>query len=648
MNLLTDGLTPRSLLEAPRGVDAASEQAWFESLLRWLLDRDRLARISAPNRSWRLQVLSTAIDQHPQRDALLERLSSVWKHSSAVRLLAEMGLPDQTSFMKEATQRITDRLVPRLDPHEDLYALLERLNLSADDADWLESLPEEVHRRWGAIFEPSAQSLRTAVELLAVRAAALGLSRELLLRLPGSSELESPFLTLPQAARELAHHPGDAAGRDAWTASRAACELAITATQARLDEHGVSVELVFRLDLVRATLARAEALMKLAVGHGGDGFALAIELVRGSASQHSLGELLRMTMRGLALKVVEHTAHTGEHYIANTPAEWWAMLRSASGGGALTSVTAFIKYGLAALPLAPGLMGGAMALNYSLSFIALQFLGFSLASKQPSMTGSALADALDQKNGLGAEIDLVASIARTQLVAAVGNVFVAVPAALVLDLAWRAVTGHPLLDATQGEHGLADLHPFRSLTLPFAAITGVFLFLSSLAAGLSANWSAFRSLSRAVSRSPRARALFGTRGAHWLAVQVGRHFSGIVAYVVLGFLLGFVPVLFKFAGVGLEVRHVTLSSAAMALDASALFSAGDLQPGPLIWACVGIVLIGALNFGVSFALALRVALQARGLVAVDRRRLVRGLLGALVRTPGRFLLPPRMKPAATD
>jgi site-specific recombinase len=264
------------------------------------------------------------------------------------------------------------------------------------------------------------------------------------------------------------------------------------------------------------------------------------------------------------------------------------------------------------------------------------------------MTGSALATALDQKNGLGAEIDLVASIARSQFIAAVGNVCVAIPAALVLDLAWRAITGHPLLDAVEGEHGLADLHPFRSLTLPFAAITGVFLFLSSLAAGLSANWSAFRSLSRAVSRSPRVRAVVGTRGAHWLAVQVGRHFSGIVAYVVLGFLLGFVPVLFKFAGVGLEVRHVTLSSAAMALDASALFSAGALQPGPLIWAGVGIVLIGALNFGVSFALALRVALQARGLVAVDRRRLVRGLLSALVRTPGRFLLPPRLTQASNS
>jgi hypothetical protein len=264
VNQLTDGITPRSLLEAPVGVDAAAEQAWFESLLRWLLDRDRLARISAPNRSWRLQVLSTALEQHPQRDALLQRLGAVWKHSSAVRLLAEMGLPDQTSFVKEAAQRLTDRLVPRLDPHEDLYALVERLNLTEADAHWLESLPQDARRLWSGIFEPSAQSLRTTIELLALRAAALGLSRELLLRLPGASEFDSPFLTLPQAASELVRHPDDPARRDAWAANRASCERAINATQARLDEHGVSVELVFRLDLVRATLARADELMKLA------------------------------------------------------------------------------------------------------------------------------------------------------------------------------------------------------------------------------------------------------------------------------------------------------------------------------------------------------------------------------------------------
>lgn len=629
------------LLDAPARAeeDAGHEQAWVEGLVRWLLQRDRLPSLGAPDRSGRLRALAAVVDEHPRRDALLARMSAVWTHASAVRLLAEMGLPDHTSFLKEAGQRLTDRFVPLLDPQEDLYALVDRLRLTEDEARWLESLPEATLQRWSAVLAPAARSYAVAATLLSVRAAALGLSRELTAR-DESAEGESAFLTLPEVVRALAQQPGDAALLERWTQTRRACEQVVARTLSRLDRRGLSVELVYRLELVRATLLRLDQLLLLANG-GGDGFALSVELVRGSASQHSLRELLRSTLRSLALRVVEHTAHTGEHYIASTRAEWWAMLRSASGGGALTALTASFKYGLAALPLAPAVMGMAHALNYSLSFIALQLLGLSLASKQPAMTGSALADALDQRSGQTAEIELVASIARTQLVAAIGNVALAIPVALLLDLALRPLMGHPLLSAEQAAHGLASLHPLRSMSLPFAVVTGVFLWISSLAAGLSANWSAFRSLPQAVARSARLRAMLGEHRARWLGAQVGRHFSGIAAYVVLGFLLGFVPVLCQFAGVGLEVRHVTLSAASLAFDASALYSAGGLSVRPLLWAFAGVALIGLCNFGVSFALGLRVALQARGLAAVDRRRLLRGLMAALVRSPAQFFFPPR-------
>jgi site-specific recombinase len=434
------------LLEAPAPAEgpasAEQEQAWFEALLRWLLQRDRLPSLGAPDRSGRLRALAAVVDEHPRRDALLARMSAVWTHASSVRLLAEMGLPDHTSFLKEAAQRLTDRFVPLLDPQEDLYALVDRLRFTEDEVRWLEGLPEATLRRWSVVFAPSTRSYAIAATLLSVRAAALGLSRELIAR-DRAAEGESVFFALPEVVRALAQEPGDAALLARWTQTRLACEQVVSQTMARLDRRGLSVELVYRLELVRATLARLDQLLQLAAG-GGQGFALAVELVRGSASQHSLRELLRGTLRSLALRVVEHTAHTGEHYIASTRAEWWAMLRSASGGGALTALTACFKYGLAALPLAPAVMGMAHALNYSLSFIALQLLGLSLASKQPAMTGSALADALDQRSGQAAEIELVASIARTQLVAALGNVALAVPVALLLDLALRPERAHLL------------------------------------------------------------------------------------------------------------------------------------------------------------------------------------------------------------
>jgi len=56
---------------------------------------------------------------------------------------------------------------------------------------------------------------------------------------------------------------------------------------------------------------------------------------------------------------------------------------------------------------------------------------------------------------------------------------------------------------------------------------------------------------------------------------------------------------------------------------------------------LGVALIGAVNFTVSFALALWTALRARDLTGINSRRLWWGILRAFNRQPGRFLLPPK-------
>jgi site-specific recombinase len=54
-----------------------------------------------------------------------------------------------------------------------------------------------------------------------------------------------------------------------------------------------------------------------------------------------------------------------------------------------------------------------------------------------------------------------------------------------------------------------------------------------------------------------------------------------------------------------------------------------------------VLLIGVLNFTVSFALALWVAVRARGLAGRSWRDLVRATWRAFYLRPGRFVLPPR-------
>jgi site-specific recombinase len=609
----------------------------LEPLLRWLLEASPVSSVDGEaRRTSRLRRLHAA---------LLERglpgpLSEEWAHASAIRLFAETGLPDRISLLGEGFLRVVDRIIPRLDPEGDLYALLDRLDLEEADAVWIEGLPEELKFAWGSLLAPPVETWVHAARLLAHRAAAVGLSRDLLAMSPEGSDADSPFFNLSRTVRKRGEQPENPEARAAWENCRTACFAALSRAHASLEARGVSTDLVFRLELLGAQLNRIDHLLAFATGKG-DGAAFAAELVRGSASQHSLASLLRITVKRLARKIVEHTGDTGEHYIAKDRREWRAMAWSAAGGGVLTAGTALFKYGFSALPLAPLLLGLSLTANYTLSFFLMQLLGFSLASKQPAMTAAALAGALEANEDQPREIELVAAITRTQVIATAGNVLATMPTALVVAGLWIWLSGRGPLGPETALHSLHGSHPFHGWTLMFAAVTGVFLWLSSLAAGWAANWSAYRCLPEAVARSHRFRGLVGGRRTAALGRFVHRHLPGFAGYLALGGLLVFGPMAFAFAGIHLEVRHVTLQAASLALASASLWAQGALPWIDVAWGLLGVALIGAVNFAVSFALALGTALRARDLSGRASRSLWWGILKTLNRQPGRFLLPPK-------
>jgi len=608
----------------------------LEPLLRWLLEASPVASVDGEaRRTSRLRRLWETLDDR----GLVAELAEEWNHASAIRLLAETGLPDRTSLLGEGFLRLVDGIIPRLDAEGDLYALLDRLDLDEADAAWIEGLPEDLRTTWAGLVRPPTDIWVHAARLLAHRAAAVGLSRDLLSLDPAGSDADSPFFNLTKAVRERGERPHDPEARLAWEHCRAECARALDQAQDRIEEQGVSTDLVYRLELLQAQLERIAQLLAFVSGDG-DGSAFTAELVRGSASQHGVMALLRTTVKRLARKVVEHTGETGEHYIARDRREWRLMGWSAAGGGLLTAGTALFKYGLSALPLAPLLLGLALSLNYAGSFILMQLLSFSLASKQPAMTAAALARALEADEDQIREIDLVAAITRTQVIATLGNVLAAMPAALGISTLWIWLSGHGPLSPDTALHSLHGSHPFHGWTLVFAAATGVLLWLSSLAAGWAANWSAYRRLPEALAQSHRIRTLLGDSRSTALGRFVHRHISGFVGYAVLGGLLVFVPMAFAFAGIHLEVRHVTLQSAALALASASLWAQGALPWADALWGLLGIALIGVLNFAVSFALALWTALRARGLSGRASRHLWWNILRAFNRQPGRFLLPP--------
>lgn len=155
-------------------------------------------------------------------------------------------------------------------------------------------------------------------------------------------------------------------------------------------------------------------------------------------------------------------------------------------------------------------------------------------------------------------------------------------------------------------------------------------------------------LESAICWNPRIRARLGAqraqRWAHWWRA----HISGLSSNVSLGLMLGVVPAIGGFFAVPLEVRHVTLSTGQVAAALVAL--GADTLREPSFWWCVlALPLTGLVNVGVSFYLAFRLALRARGLRVKERTLIYATLFKRLRQAPRTFILPPHQaSPSSPD
>jgi site-specific recombinase len=626
----------QALALLPHDPSAQIEGQWLQNALAWLK--------SAPPeiRTERLRRLAEGIcGNHVTK----ERFQHIWVSAFAPRLFSEAGLPESTSLLRELIARVKRRLLPQLEDELDLYAALHMADLDDEDAEWIAGLGKEDLAPWRELLAGSAGDFPVAIRLLALQAASIGLSRGVMKVMPYRHETESPFFDLVDAADRLARSPERPDGDNRLQKIVFQCWVSAGLSHARMEEQGVSSDLVFRLDLVTAQLERIDALLRVLSGQE-DGRLLGTMLVRAVAGERGVRSLLRNSVNREARRIVIHTGKSGEHYIAGSRSDWVKMGYGAVGAGGITAFTALFKYIFAGMALAPLWIGVAHSLNYTLSFVLMQFLGWSLASKMPSMTAAALCDALDKDDGMQSEVELVAAITRTQTVVTIGNLLGAIPLAVLIDLLIQWESGRPFLSSAAAMHGLESMNPLWSLTIPFAALTGCFLWLSSLFAGWTANWMVLNNLPAAIAQSRRIRSSLGAESAVKLSEIVKHHLSGVAGYVCLGLLLGLLPFVSVFAGVPVEVRHITLASASLAYDVSSLAWSGPLPWWDLGWAGLGLLATGLLNFSVSFALGLWLALRARNVDTSGRRKLMVALWNELRLHPARFFWRHELEPGA--
>ena len=592
-----------------------------------------ILNVPAESRTENLSQMTLAIERHPCHDSIRSTLRDFWSHHSYVRVISEAGLPDEAFLVRELLARAVRHLLPVDEVEGDLYVLMDSLNLKESDARWVASLSEPLIASWAETFRPSTFSILASCKILALRATNVALSRDLIAFADDEDITKSPFFHLPGIVEHVIRHPEDF---HLWEQQRAACEDQLQTVNQSLADRGSSANLIFRVRLLRSLLGRIQQVISLERPDS-DARKLAVTVVHGFASQRRIRGVLSASARRLARSVVERTGRAGKHYIAKDTQQWGVMGLGAVLAGVITSFTALFKYSLSAVIHAPMLLAVAHSLNYVVSFLLMQAGGFLLASKMPAVTAATLVDAMEDpaKDHMAS----LQAISKTQFIVTISNLIGTIPASIAIDRLYNAVRGHPFLPEPAAEHGIRMLFPQASLTILFAITTGVFLWLSSLATGWTANYLALHRMGSAISNSLRIRHKLGPARAEKLANWVKHHAPGSVGYIILGFLLGAVPIMFELFGIPLEVRHVTLAAASLgyALDASLLH--GQLHWQDALLAFSGIALVGILNIVTSFVLSFLLAIRARNIGEVQSRRFLREVGQELLAHPFSFLLP---------
>lgn len=651
---------PALLAELDPHAELAERHLWLIHVLHWM-------RSAAPSIEVAMAKAESFVAAFEADEALRLRLQLWWQRFSdtvdITTLLADFGFAPRTAMVTELTERLRLKLLPGTPETIDAAELFSIALPHEFDARWLTALPEPLLQRLTALLVPEEaqqgigfwrHALLGAITYCAGQILANGFSPELRLRMSEEAREEQPFHALIHDVEsfriEFVHGvrtPERLEQAEQRLRERLdACRAAIGTVYQHFAAEGISVGLVFRVRQVRTRIVRVRQLLAcLTSAHPEQEAArLLAGFVSVGRDRRSLRHLLATNSSLLAAKVTERSAETGEHYISHNRSEYLQMVRRAAGGGLLMSVTTLLKFGLAALAFSAFWGGFWAGVNYSISFVLIQLLHWTVATKQPAMTAPAMAAKLkdmqsseDATHTLEAFVDEVANLVRTQVAAILGNVLVVFPAALVLSLLWWQLFGATPLDAAHAQSTLDSLHVLGPSAL-FAAYTGVLLFASSLIAGWVENWFVLRRMDSAIRYNPGFTRWLGKGRAKRWGDFWRANISGFAANISLGMMLGLTPAIAAFFGLGLEVRHVTLSSGQLGV-ASATFGLGVLALPAFWWALALLPLNGALNVIVSFYLAFRMALRAHNINGVERSRIYAAIRQRLRSKPSSFFLP---------
>lgn len=587
-------------------------------------------------------------------------------------IFTNVGIPKGGTFFSEMFRQLRHRILPPLPEKRSMNYLLERAFYRKDDYKWVREIPDELwieffHIISGSLKQadsPLRQYLTNTLTILSYRVSYLGLEEELSSQLKSVSDKVNPFLEQNKKIQSFTHLVKNGTGSEAYLQSAAQdvitqlndCDLIISNIREHTATNGTSLEQSYLLLRTTQQLKRMAIIIRFlipgnlpqtTIEHSVTLFEDVIEHIN---KRYSISDLYRKNSGMLAYQIAEHKSASGEHYITTTRSEYTSFFYSAAAGGVIIAVAALIKALLHKVHLAPFWQYFCYGLNYAIAFVTLFITGASLATKQPTMTASALASSLDTRKG-GVSFQGLAlmfgKIWRSQFASFMGNLIVVFPMAYLLSVGWQYLTGDSLLqDKQESIQALRDQNPLTSLAWIYACITGVCLFTSGIISGYVDNKVIYAHVGIRLKEHAGLRKIYNGKTLSRIADFLEKNLGGIVGNISLGFMLGYAKLIGDFFGIAFDIRHITISAAYFAFGVDGL--ANKVSTYDWVWTTIGVVGIGFFNFLISFCLAFYVAIRSRNVGLVKLPYVGKMIWKYLIRYPLDFIYPPKNERKEND
>ncbi len=610
-------------------------------------------------------VIACRTDQN-LRQEYKDAVEQLARGKNYLRLLTEKGIGSNRRFLQVFKKYCLEKVLPEYENPKEAAAVLQYLFPKADDYRWISEISEEL---WSQLFSllfekeiyklsashPLLWQILNALQILSVRINALGLTPDILEKLPELEKFESPFMALHrEVIFYIEHYQKDHFDRSTKSEDFrqlmilfGQCEDYVKLIKNRKGIFGVSLDLSVYLIGLSDTLKRFRLLLNLITTPDDDLlFREEISLFKGIVKAHCQQKSLRFLIaRHLGLitnQITQRISQVGEKYVTMSWPEYGRMFYSSSKAGVIVGALSVFKVLIYSLHLS--LFGTAFlySANYSLGFILIHLVDGKLATKQPAMTASHLAQAIDSMQAGGENKHRVVShlfvhILRSQFIAFAGNLLLAFPAAVAISAAYYFLFDSYFIDTKKAVTMIGDVHPFESGSIFFAALAGVYLFFSGLIVGYYDNFCIVARIPARVKKLCLVQKLLSQRSV----VRLGRYLEGnlgaLAGNFYLGVFLGVTSTLGIILGLPLDIRHITFSAANLGLAAYRLDF--NFASDEIFWCVTGVLLIGIVNLIVSFGLATLMAIKSRQLSFKDYRGIFRETCKIILSNPLRLLIP---------